>query len=215
MVLSGSSGNIDINQSPVPCSTTRDLALRTQSGWLRSGTSHAKNRKAMTTMISPRARPKRKPRVRSSAPIRLSSTISENRRVMTDTISNVTKNLPPTTTLPRWDSVVVEVGLRERQQFGIEEKRRHRRDQPGGDRQDLAHKAADHGEQPRNQHDADQDDVEEGDGHDRIRVLRAFRTPPVESANEIVPTSAPPARPASPVEGSPQLINIPAVIGTP
>ena len=36
MVLSGSSGNIDISQSPVPCSTTRDLALRTQSGWLRS-----------------------------------------------------------------------------------------------------------------------------------------------------------------------------------
>src|SRR5215471_11632175 len=189
MVLSGSSGNIDMSQSPVPCSTTRDLALRTQSGWLRSGTSHAKNRKAMTTMISPRARPKRKPRVRSSAPIRLSSTISENLTVITDTISNVTRNVPPTTT--------------------------HRRDQPGRDRQDLAHEAADHGEQPRNQHDADQDDVEEGDGHDRVRMLRAFRTPPVESANEIVPTFAPPARPASPVEGSPQLINIPAVIGAP
>ena len=52
----------------------------------------------MTTMISPRASPKRKPRVRSSAPIRLSSTMSENRTVMTDTISNVTKNVPPTTT---------------------------------------------------------------------------------------------------------------------
>ena len=44
-------------------------------------------------------------------------------------------------------------------------------------------------------------------------MLRAFRTPPVESANEIVPPSAPAARAASPVEGSPQLINIPAVIG--
>ena len=28
MVLSGSSGNIEISQSPVPCNTTRDFALR-------------------------------------------------------------------------------------------------------------------------------------------------------------------------------------------
>src|SRR5262249_9650876 len=60
-----------------------------------------------------------------------------------------------------------------------------------------------------------QDDVEESDGHDRVRMLRTFRAPPIESASEIVPTSAPPARPASPVEGSPQLVNIPAVIGPP
>src|SRR5215813_477936 len=97
----------------------------------------------------------------------------------------------------RRDDVVVEVGLRERQQLGIEIKRRHRRDQPGGDRQDLAHKAADHGEQPRNQHDADQDDVEEGDGHDRVRMLRTFRTPPVESAKKSYqPPRRPPGRQA-------------------
>ena len=46
MVLSGSSGNIDISHWPVPCRTTRDLAFFTHSGWLRSGTSHAKNRNA-------------------------------------------------------------------------------------------------------------------------------------------------------------------------
>ena len=98
MVLSGSSGNIDISQSPVPCSTTRDLALATHSGWLRSGTSQAKNRKATTTMISPRPSPNRKPSVRSSAPTRLSSTMSENRTVMIDTISSVPRNTPPITT---------------------------------------------------------------------------------------------------------------------
>ena len=42
---------------PVPCSTTCDFALRIHSGWLRSGTSQAKNRKATTTMIRPRAEP--------------------------------------------------------------------------------------------------------------------------------------------------------------
>src|SRR5262245_36658390 len=115
----------------------------------------------------------------------------------------------------RRDDVVVEVGLRERQQLGIEIKRHQRRDYPGGNRQDFAHEAADHGEQPRNQHDADQDDVEEGDGHDRVRMLRAFRSPPAESANEIVPTSPPPLWSASPAEGSPQLINVPAIIRLP
>src|SRR5262249_15269674 len=115
----------------------------------------------------------------------------------------------------RCDDVVVEVGLREWQQLGIEIKRRPRSDHPGGDRQDLAHEAADHGKQPRNQHDANQKDAEESEGHDRVRILRTFRAPPIESANEIVPTSAPPARPASLIEGSPQLVNIPAVIGPP
>src|SRR5674536_107419 len=74
MVLSGSSGNMDINHCPVLCNTTFDLALFTHSGWLRSGTSQAKNRKATTTMTSPRPSPNRKPSVRSSAPTRLSST---------------------------------------------------------------------------------------------------------------------------------------------
>src|SRR5215470_5327222 len=98
MVLSGSSGNMDINQSPVPWRTIRDFALRTHSGWLRSGTSQAKKRKAMTTMIRPRARPNRKPSVRSSAPMRLSRTMSEKRTVITDTINSVTKKVPPITT---------------------------------------------------------------------------------------------------------------------
>src|SRR6476660_1170585 len=95
MVLSGSSGNIDINHCPVFCSTSFDLALRTHSGWLRSGTSQAKNRKATTTITSPRARPKRKPSVRSSAPTRLSRNMSEMRTVTSDTISKVSKNTPP------------------------------------------------------------------------------------------------------------------------
>ena len=116
MVLSGSSGNIDISQSPVPCSTTRDLALRTHSGWLRSGTSQAKNRNATTTMTSPRASPNRKPSVRSSAPMRLSSTMSENRTVMTDTISSGAQERAADHHRRR-DDVVVEIGLRERQQL--------------------------------------------------------------------------------------------------
>src|SRR4029079_8735483 len=65
MVLSGSSGNIDISHGPVFCSTTLDLALRAHSGWLRSGTSQAKKRKATTTMMRPRPSPNRKPSVRS------------------------------------------------------------------------------------------------------------------------------------------------------
>ena len=96
MVLSGSSGNMDINHCPVLCNTTFDLAPRTHSGWLRSGTSQAKNRKATTTMISPRPSPNRKPSVRSSAPTRLSSTMSEMRTVMIETISNVSRNTAPT-----------------------------------------------------------------------------------------------------------------------
>ena len=61
------------------------------------GTSQAKNRKATTTMIRPRPSPNRKPSVRSSAPMRLSSTMSENRTVMIDTISSVQRKTPPTT----------------------------------------------------------------------------------------------------------------------
>src|SRR6201982_284100 len=68
MVLSGSSGNIDISHCPVPARTTLDLAPLTHCGWLRSGTSQMKNWNAMTTMIRPRARPKKNPSVRSSAP---------------------------------------------------------------------------------------------------------------------------------------------------
>src|SRR5215470_3981682 len=43
MVLSGSSGNIDISHCPVPARTTLDLAPLTHCGWLRSGTSQMKN----------------------------------------------------------------------------------------------------------------------------------------------------------------------------
>src|SRR5262245_33002245 len=97
MVLSGSSGNIDISQAPVPLSTTFDLASRTQVGWLFSGTSQAKNRKATTTMTRPRASPNRKPSVRSSAPMRLSSTMSEILMVKIDTMMSVPRNRPATT----------------------------------------------------------------------------------------------------------------------
>src|SRR5689334_954008 len=98
MVLSGSSGNIDISHCPVFCSTSFDFALRTHSGWLRSGTNQAKNRKATTTMTRPRPRPNRKPSVRSSAPTRLSRTISEMRAVMIETIRSVPRNTPPAET---------------------------------------------------------------------------------------------------------------------
>ena len=114
MVLSGSSGNIDINHCPVFCRTTFDLALRTQSGWLRSGTSQAKNRKATTTMISPRASPKRKPSVRSSAPTRLSSTMSEMRAVMIETIKQRGEEYAAGRN-GRGHHIAVEVLLRHRQ----------------------------------------------------------------------------------------------------
>src|SRR5262245_7978182 len=97
MVFSGSSGNIDISQSPVDCRTTLDLALATQAGCVRGGTSQAKNRKATTTMIRPRPSPNRKPSVRSSAPTRLSSTMSENRTVMIDTMMSVSRKVPAIT----------------------------------------------------------------------------------------------------------------------
>src|SRR6476646_11726814 len=95
MVLSGSSGNIDISHCPVVCSTPFDLAPRTQSGWLRSGTNQAKNKKATTTMIRPRPSPRRKPSVRSSAPTRLSRTMSEMRAVIIETMSSVPRKTPP------------------------------------------------------------------------------------------------------------------------
>src|SRR5215469_9766178 len=97
MVLSGSSGNIDISHCPVPARTTLDLAPLTHCGWLRSGTSQMKNWNAMTTMIRPRARPNKNPSVRSSAPTRLSSTMSETLMVNTETIRSVSRNTLPTT----------------------------------------------------------------------------------------------------------------------
>src|SRR5688572_29597916 len=152
MVLSGSSGNIEISQSLVFCRTTRDFAFATQLGWVRGGTSQAKNRNATTTMISPRARPNRNPSVRSSAPTRLSRTISENRTVMIDTIRSVPRNVPPMTTAAAMMSLL---------------------------KKDFAHEAANHGQQRRHQHDADQDDVEER--HDEPSILPSLLCRPVES----------------------------------
>ena len=83
-----------------PCSTTFDLASLTQFGWLFSGTSQAKNRKATTTMTRPRASPNRKPSVRSSAPTRLSRTMSEIRMVMIETMISVPRKTPPITAAP-------------------------------------------------------------------------------------------------------------------
>ncbi len=97
MVLSGSSGNMDISHCPVPARTTRDFALFTHSGWLRSGTSQVKNKNATTTMTKPRASPNKKPSVRSSAPTRLSSTMSEIRTVRIETTMRVPRKTPPTT----------------------------------------------------------------------------------------------------------------------
>src|ERR1700749_3318055 len=99
MVFSGSSGKSAISQSPVPCRTTRDLALVTQSGRCLSGTSQVKNMKATTTINRPRARPNRNPRVRSSAPIRESRIMSEIRTVMMETTIRVPMNTPATTTM--------------------------------------------------------------------------------------------------------------------
>src|SRR5580698_1168342 len=98
MVFSGSSGKSAINQSPVPCRTTRDFAPVTQSGRCLSGTSQVKNRKATTTISKPRASPNRKPSVRSSAPIRESRIMSEILTVMTETTIRVPTKTPATTT---------------------------------------------------------------------------------------------------------------------
>ena len=49
-------------------------------------------------MIRPRPNPNRNPSVRSSAPTRLSSTMSEMRTVMIETISSVSRNTPPMVT---------------------------------------------------------------------------------------------------------------------
>ena len=127
MVFSGSSGNMDISHCPVLCSTTCDLAPRTHSGWLRSGTSQAKNRKATTTMISPRPSPNRKPSVRSSAPTRLSRIMSEMRTVMIETISSVSRNTPPMVT-PVATMSLLKYALRDRQhaRIGIERDQRRR-----------------------------------------------------------------------------------------
>ena len=163
MVLSGSSGNIDISHCPVFCSTTFDLALRTHSGWLRSGTSHAKNRNATTTMTRPRPRPNRKPSVRSSAPTRLSRTMSEIRTVMIETISRVPRKTPPAETPAATMSLLKYCFATAAAAIGIE--RDKRRDDPGADREDFAHKAPDHGKQPGDQHDRQQDDVEQRDRH--------------------------------------------------
>ncbi len=58
------------------------------------------------------------------------------------------------------DDVAGNVGFGDRQKLVVEQQRRHRRGAPGGDRQDLAHEAADHGEQAGNQHHAEQENVE-------------------------------------------------------
>src|SRR5262249_17372258 len=73
--LSTSSGKRDMSHEPVASRTTRDLALATHEGCCFAGTSQSKNTNATTTMIRPRASPNRKPRVRSSAPMRLSRTL--------------------------------------------------------------------------------------------------------------------------------------------
>ena len=99
MVFSGSSGKSDISHSPVPSQHRRATSPPvTQSGRCLSGTSQVKNRKATTTIRSPRASPNRKPRVRSSAPIRESRIMSEIRTVMMETTIRVPMNTPATTT---------------------------------------------------------------------------------------------------------------------
>ena len=102
--------------------------------------------------------------MRSSAPIRLSRIMSEMRTVMIETISSVTRNTPPTTA-PAATMSLGDVGLRERQQLASRSSSvTTAAAAQARDRQDLAHEAADHGEQGRDQHDAEQDDVEQRDG---------------------------------------------------
>ena len=125
-----------------------------------SGTSQLKNMKATTTITRPRASPNRKPSVRSSAPTRLSSTMSEILTVMIETTDRVPRKTPPTTTT-RGDGVVVEILLGGRQQLAIGVERDRGGQHPGGDRQDLAHEAAHHGEQAGNQHHDEKHDVEQ------------------------------------------------------
>ena len=129
MVLSGSSGNIDISQSPVPCSTTRDLALRTQSGWLRSGTSQAKNRKATTTMTSPRAEPEQEAqgaveRADAAVEHHVGDPHGDDRHDQQGAEERAADHHRG------GDDVVVEIGLRERQQLRIGVQRRAPRRSP-------------------------------------------------------------------------------------
>ena len=70
-----------------------------------------------------------------------------------------------------------------------------RRQPPGGDRQHLAHEAAHHREQPRNQHHGDQDDVEEGDRHALLTRPLVTTCPTVRAPNRApapLPMTCPP-----------------------
>ena len=69
------SGNIETSRFPVSIRTTRDLALRTHSGWLLSGTNQIKNWKATTTIRNPRNNPNANPSVLSTGLIRLFKTM--------------------------------------------------------------------------------------------------------------------------------------------
>src|SRR5262245_24173074 len=95
--LSTSSGKRDMSHEPVACRTTRDLAFAIQPGCCL-GTNQSKKMYATATMIRPRANPNRNPRVRSSAPTRLSRILSEIRTVNTDTMTSVARNTPAAVT---------------------------------------------------------------------------------------------------------------------
>src|SRR4030095_16399099 len=59
--IASTSGSLDISHSPVVSRITRDFASFTKAGRTRSCTKKLKKRKATTTIIRPRASPKRKP----------------------------------------------------------------------------------------------------------------------------------------------------------
>ena len=142
----------------------------THSGWSRAS---ALNRmKTMATNRKPRARPKMNPSVRSSAPTRLSSTLSDMRKVMRlTTISETTKTPAANTDLG--DARLIDIGLEHFPIFGGEIEGGDGGNGPGEDRQHLTRKSAHHGQEARDEHDGDKNDVEPEIGMARGLLRRA------------------------------------------
>jgi hypothetical protein len=72
------------------------------------------------------------------------------------------------------DLVVLDIGLDVRQHRLVEEERRRRRSCPGDDGQNLARKAANHGEHRRDQGEADENSVKQRNRH----VFAPLHEPP-------------------------------------
>src|SRR5208337_3861857 len=92
IVAAASSGSKATILSAVLVRTGRVLAFFTHSGCCFSETSQLKIANATTASRKPRATPKRRPSVRSRAPILLSRIASESRTVNNETTISVAKN---------------------------------------------------------------------------------------------------------------------------